>query len=248
MLFLFFVAICWRLRGIGSCWSCRDQRIVTMFYCKILNVTSTPLKKNISLSLCFNTWLILLTLLVYFTREHSISFKGTRWSQWAETWLWRHKMSISSVFYNKPFDKWQGEGWTLSEQILLVAGNIYTNINTFKQSFTLLSIHLWCCNNTRTAATCYVIEVSFTVGQLWYLMLWGKLKVIAITRLASAVEWFLLGAWKNVHVRWILCFVCLAQQRRWVRWTPGIRNSVRPPFYSAIYSAPALATRRNYSY
>lgn len=129
-----------------------------------------------------------------------------------------------------------------------MAGNIYTNINTFKQSFTLLSIHLWCCNNTHTAATCYVIEVSFTVGQLWYLMLWGKLKVIAITRLASAVEWFLLRAWKNVRVSWILCFVCLAQRRRCVRWTPGIRNSLRPPFYSPIYSAPALATRRNYSY
>lgn len=137
---------------------------------------------------------------------------------------WRHSCGITkciflhyAVFYNKLSDKWSnsrpGEGWALLEQLLLVVGNIYTNINTFKQSFTLLSIYRWCCNNTSTAVTCYVIEVSFIVSQLWYLILFGKLKVIAKTRLASAVEWFFLRIRENVHVRWILCFKCL--ETRW---------------------------------
>lgn len=97
-----------------------------------------------------------------------------------------------------------GEGWPLLEQILLVVGNIYSNINTFKQSFTLLSIYLWCCNNIYTAATCYVIVVSFTVTRLWYVILLGKLKVIAKTRPASAVEWFFLRVRENVRMRWVL--------------------------------------------
>lgn len=82
-------------------------------------------------------------------------------------------------------------------------------------------MYFWCCNNTHTAATCFVIEVLFTVSQLWYLILLEKLKVIAKTRLASAVD----RVRKNVHVRWILYFVCRKIRRNYsCKYTPPIKT------------------------